>query len=129
MVISARGTVGNYCILSEDMAISQSNFGIFSKKEEHVFFGHLLIVNLINELKREAYGSVFDTITTSNFKRLSILMPTLDVINGFEGIISELFEKILLNSKQIQTLAKARDTLLPKLMSGKLRIQEVSTRR
>lgn len=122
MVISARGTVGNYCILSDEMAISQSNFGVLAKQEEYIFFGHLLIASLIDRLKGEAYGSVFDTITTSNFRRLSILTPHINVIGDFEKIVSRIFRKILVNSKQIQTLTKTRDVLLPQLMSGKLRI-------
>jgi type I restriction enzyme S subunit len=122
MIISARGTVGNYCILSEKMAISQSNFGVLAKQKEHIFFGHLLISSLIDRLKREAYGSVFDTITTSNFRRLSILTPPLELVNEFEEIISKLFRKILLNSEKNQTLTKTRDVLLPKLMSGQIRI-------
>ncbi|WP_299491656.1 restriction endonuclease subunit S [Acaryochloris sp. IP29b_bin.137] len=121
-VISARGTVGNYCLLSESMAISQSNFGVLAQKKEHIFFGHLLIGNLIDKLKREAYGSVFDTITTSNFKRLKILIPDLFTLTTLEKNAVNLFEKILVNSQQIQTLTNVRDTLLPKLMSGKLRV-------
>lgn len=123
-VISARGTVGNYCILSESMAISQTNFGVLAKQEEQRFYGHLLIASLIEKLKGEAYGSVFDTITTSNFKRLYILIPDLNTVNCFEDCISRTFTKILLNSKQIETLTKTRDVLLPKLMSGQLRITE-----
>lgn len=123
MVVSARGTVGNYCVLSEQMAISQSNFGVISRNSDYLFFGHLLIMSLIHKLKREAYGSVFDTITTSNFKRLNILVPDVSVLQNFESFVSRTFEKTLLNEQQIQTLTKTRDVLLPKLMSGKLRIK------
>lgn len=123
-VISARGTVGNYCLLSESMTISQSNFGVLAQQKEHTFFGHFLIGNLIGKLKREAYGSVFDTITTSNFRRLKVLIPDAIALARFERITTNFLGKVLVNSEQIQTLSKTRDALLPKLMSGKLRIQE-----
>ena len=65
-IISARGTVGNYCILSTPMAFSQSNYGILPKIKECYFFTYLLIAHVIDELKMAAYGSVFDTITTKH---------------------------------------------------------------
>lgn len=40
----------------------------------------------------------------------------------FEGLIAKYFDKILANTKQIRTLEKLRDTLLPKLMSGEVRV-------
>ena len=44
--------------------------------------------------------------------------------NYFENIISALNQKIINNETQIQTLTKTRDSLLPKLMSGQLRVKE-----
>jgi type I restriction enzyme S subunit len=43
-------------------------------------------------------------------------------LDNFERAISPTFEKIKANQKQIQTLEKLRDTLLPKLMSGEVRV-------
>ncbi|AFZ61331.1 restriction endonuclease subunit S [Anabaena cylindrica FACHB-243] len=123
-VVSARGTVGNYCLLSEEMAISQSNFGVYPKSSNQVFFGHLLMSSLIERLKSQAYGSVFDTVTASTFNELYILIPELNVAEDFENKIKLIFHKILLNEKQIKTLTKTRDALLPKLMSGQLRVKE-----
>ncbi|MBU4478754.1 MAG: DUF1016 family protein [Candidatus Omnitrophica bacterium] len=47
-IISARGTVGNYCLLSKPMAFSQSNYGILPKIEGCYFFTYLLIVSLVD---------------------------------------------------------------------------------
>jgi len=122
-VISARGTVGKYCILSEPMAFSQSNYGIKPKYKNCFFFTYLLINHSVEELQAAAYGSVFDTITTNTFKGYSLKLPTEEVIKDFEEKISEYFFKILNNQKQIRTLESFCDTLLPKLMSGEIRVQ------
>ena len=121
-VISARGTVGNYVILSDIMAFSQSNYGIKPKYADCYFFTYLLISSIVDELKSAAYGSVFDTITTKTFQEQLVNIPPEVEIKGFENEVKPIFLKILNNSKNIQTLEKLRDTLLPKLMSGEVRV-------
>ncbi|MBL4680691.1 MAG: restriction endonuclease subunit S [Pseudomonadales bacterium] len=122
MVISARGTVGKYCMLSEPMAFSQSNYGIKPRFPNTYFFTYLLVAHSVDELQSAAYGSVFDTITTNTFKGHSVLLPKENVIQDFNCEVTPFFEKILNNSNQIHTLESIRNTLLPKLMSGEVRI-------
>lgn len=121
-IISARGTVGKYCILSTPMAFSQSNYGIKPKYKNCFFFTYLLVNQSVEELNSAAYGSVFDTITTNTFKELEISLPKEFEIQKFEEIVKPYFYKILNNQTQIRTLEKMRDTLLPKLMSGEVRV-------
>jgi type I restriction enzyme S subunit len=122
-VISARGTVGKYCLLAEPMAFSQSNYGILPNIDDCFFFTYLLINHVVEELQSSAYGSVFDTITTATFKENEILIPTEKEIIQFEKSISPYFQKMFINKDQIRTLEKLRDTLLPKLMSGEVRVE------
>ena len=123
-VISARGTVGKYCILSEPMAFSQSNYGIKPKVDDCYFFTYLLINHCVEELNSAAYGSVFDTITTNTFKGLEVDIPSPEEIKEFEHSVSPYFLKILNNQKQIHTLENLRGNLLPKLMSGEITVSE-----
>jgi type I restriction enzyme, S subunit len=53
-----------------------------------------------------------------------LAIPNLSTVELFQDICQPLFLKIKSNQKQIQTLTKNRDVLLPKLMSGQLRITE-----
>lgn len=122
-VISARGTVGKYAMLSKPMTFSQSNYGIVPKEHTHYYFVYLLLAYIVDELSAAAYGSVFDTITTRTFEDVVLKLPSMDSIAEFESEIAPLFEKKLNNVEQIQTLENLRDTLLPKLMSGEVRVQ------
>jgi len=122
-VISARGTVGKYCLLSEPMAFSQSNYGILPNIKDCFFFTYMLINHVVEELLSSAYGSVFDTITTTTFKENKVPIPTEMEIVQFEKSISSYFQKMFMNKGQISTLEKLRDTLLPKLMSGEVRVE------
>jgi len=56
------------------------------------------------------------------FFELDYPMPTLDRVQEFNNLVTPSFSKINQNKKQIQTLEKLRDNLLPKLMSGEVRV-------
>ncbi|MBO4615642.1 MAG: restriction endonuclease subunit S [Bacteroidales bacterium] len=123
MVVSARGTVGKYCLLSKPMAFSQSNYGILPTFEGCYFFTYLLVAYHIDELQSAAYGSVFDTITTKTFDGVSVKIPqNQNEIICFENKVTPYFEKIKSNNKQINTLIQTRDGLLPRLMSNEINI-------
>lgn len=126
-VISARGTVGKYCLLSEPMVFSQSNYGIKPRYSSCYFFTYLLVAFSVDELQAAAYGSVFDTITTTTFKEHFIKLPDDEKIFDFERIITPYFEKMLSNVRQIRTLTTLRDSLLPKLMSGEVKVEIQNT--
>jgi len=121
-IISARGTVGKYCILARPMAFSQSNYGVLPRTSNCFFYTYLLINHVVEELQSSAYGSVFDTITTNTFRDIKLPLPPETVISDFESQIGAYFNKIILNKEQIHSLEKIRNTLLPKLMSGEVRI-------
>lgn len=119
-IISARGTVGKYALLEQEMCFSQSNYGIIPKGHNCYYFVYLLIGFIVDELLAAAYGSVFDTITTRTFESVDLKLPEMTVIANFEKTVIEFFKKKESNTKQIQTLENFRDTLLPKLMSGEV---------
>lgn len=52
------------------------------------------------------------------------LVPHEDVLTAFDGQVDPLFQKIYENEKEAKTLASLRDTLLPKLISGELRVPD-----
>lgn len=120
-IVSARGTVGNYCILSKEMSISQSNYGLKSNNGTD-FFLFILVENMIDMMQAYSYGTVFDTITTKTFQEMEITIPKADTAMQFEISIKPLFEKILENQRNIQALTQIRDSLLPKLITGKISV-------
>jgi type I restriction enzyme S subunit len=122
-IISARGTVGNFSILPEQMTISQSNYGLKAKGKWD-FFLFILVETMIDMMQAFSYGTVFDTITTKTFHEMEVIIPPEDLILQYENQISPLFTKVLENQKQNQTLTQLRDSLLPKLMTGKIQIKE-----
>lgn len=72
----------------------------------------------------ESEGTVFGSLNKNNFENIEIVVPDKNIIKQFETLVNPIDNKILENSNQIQSLTQTRDTLLPKLMSGKIEIKK-----
>ncbi len=70
-------------------------------------------------------GSTRENTNAEVIKDGPILIPDISILQKFEELACDLRSKIILNQKQIMTLRKIRDTLLPLLVFGKLRVEEV----
>jgi len=68
-------------------------------------------------------GSAVPSLTTEVLNKIDILIPENSTLVEFEKITSTLYFKMEENKIQIQSLTQTRDTLLPKLMSGKIEIK------
>ncbi len=72
-------------------------------------------------------GSVFHNLSKSGFEKIPVLLPSATIVREFNRIADGLVSKIISNQKQAETLATLRDTLLPHLISGQLRLPEVES--
>jgi len=73
---------------------------------------------------QNANGSTFQEISKASFRPLRVPIASSDVLRAFDETVKPLFEKIIANDKEGCALAATRDLLLPKLMSGALRVQD-----
>jgi len=122
-IISARGTVGRLGIVGIDMAMNQSCYGLRGKAGDD-YFTYFCTYHIVETLKQRTHGSVFDTITRDTLAGVSVIYPEESIINLFENLLSPIMARIKENLIQAQTLASLRDTLLPKLISGQMRITD-----
>ncbi|SDX30616.1 restriction endonuclease subunit S [Aequorivita viscosa] len=124
VILVARGSVGKFGMIAKPMAMNQSCYGVYSKSKYSQATTYLLIDSLMRHFLNVAYGSVFDTITTSTFKNIKVLLPPNDVMEKIQKDINRFFINIKMNIQENQTLTQLRDTLLPKLISGEVRLKE-----
>lgn len=123
-IISARGTVGNLAIAGRDMTFNQSCYALRGKNGSGDYFVFLSAQCMVERLKAMAHGSVFSTITRQTFDAVRVGLPPDNVLQQFERSAASLFDAILGNVNESRSLAQLRDTLLPKLISGELRISD-----
>ena len=125
-IISARGTVGKCAMVSRPMAMNQSCYGVSGKEGVSNTFVYYSVFLSVSELQSKGHGSVFNTITGDTFKSINLAFSGGRLTREFDDLVNPYFEKILENSLQAKTLSKLRDTLLPQLMSGELRIPDAA---
>ncbi len=123
-VVVARGaTTGRMVLLGNAMAINQTCYALATAVNTP-FALYCSLRQEIGNLVHSAHGSVFDTITTSTFGTSKVILPPRPVLVEFESSVDPLFRRVLAETKASHTLAALRDTLLPKLISGELRVPE-----
>ncbi|GAA0250349.1 restriction endonuclease subunit S [Pseudomonas rhodesiae] len=123
-IISARGTVGNLAITGCPMTFNQSCYGLQGVAGIGDYFVYLTAQQMVDQLKSMAHGSVFSTITRQTFEAIKRPLPPPEIIKKFEALVLEWFEEIFSSVEESRTLVSLRDTLLPKLISGELRIKD-----
>lgn len=122
--ITARGTVGKVVMAGCSMAMNQTNYALIGKNGLSQYFVYLLTIALVDKLLKKANGAVFNAITTRDFEGERIVHPTNFVLSKFIDTILPLYQQVLSITKETETLANLRDTLLPKLMNGEIKVAE-----
>jgi type I restriction enzyme, S subunit len=67
-------------------------------------------------------GAVQKKINQGNMNSLKVFIPQEDILENFNIVVKEIFMKYKENTEEIRTLTKTRDSLLPKLMNGEIRV-------
>jgi type I restriction enzyme S subunit len=117
------GTLGNVFTVfkNEKVWLTDNTLVIRPKKNEYYYFVYFTLKNA--KLDEYNSGSTQPLIRQSDIKKMEIFLPNMDLLKDFEVVSRNIFTKIQFNTSQIQTLEKLRDTLLPKLMSGEIRVR------
>lgn len=121
LVLSNSATPGIPKILQVDTCI-HDGWLHFPKSFFSNEFLYLLFKIIRPELLAQGNGSIFTNLKTDILKEYRVPIPSEDELLVFQESIKRLFEKLLSNAKQIRLLEQLRDTLLPKLMSGEVRV-------
>jgi len=129
IVLTTRGSIGNVGLFHKNLPFrfSRINSGmVIIKNNEDFTCNYLYTLFKSKEMKNQfmsiSSGSVQKQLPIRDLKNLVLLKPLKNIQNKFEDIISPIFEQIQQNQQQNQTLKQQRDTLLPKLMSGEIRV-------
>ena len=123
--ITARGTIGKIRMAGTPMAMNQSCYALLTTKEKLEPYIYLLSLRLVNIMRKKANGAVFEAITTKDFEE-NIVIPPNEILTCFTKLVNPLFSQIHHNGLENQNIVTLRDTLLPQLMSGELRINTIT---
>ncbi len=122
ILVTVRAPVGELNIADREYVIGR---GVAALRSEFWAFLYVYLKTYNEVLKSFERGTTFDAITKPELESIKILLPPQPILQRFHSLVEPLFQKILLNQKQILTLKKIRDTLLPQLVFGRLRVEEL----
>jgi len=122
LIITGRvGTHGKVFLINDKVWISDNVLIIKPKQPQYIYGLYFFLKNL--DFDSLNVGSTQPLITQTDIKNQELLFSN-GLFEKFANIVENLFEKIECNNTQILTLQKLRDTLLPKLISGEVRVKQ-----
>lgn len=124
VLLSSRAPIGYLAVTEVPVAINQGFIAMIPKPGISNLFllhwarhSHDVIVSHAN-------GSTFLEISKANFRPLPVVTPPQPVLRAFDDLAQPLHGRMVACERESLTLAAARDALLPKLISGELRVPD-----
>ena len=122
--VSCIATVGLVSLTSKESQTNQQINSIIPAKEFYRYFLYLFLKSSYDLLHSMASGGTATlNLNTGDFSNILVFYPGDDKLRHINEKVEPLFDKIFSNQSQIITLEKLRDILLPKLMSGEVRVK------
>ena len=129
ILITRIGTLGNVGIIQKTdlpLALHYNSINIKEDKLTHQFLYFLLKSEYFQQqFHLNKKQSVQEFVTIEAVEQIKISIPSSEILEEKTKCFDNLLLKILNNNSQIKSLNKTRDTLLPKLMSGQLRVNNL----
>jgi len=130
IVVSTSGTLGRSAIVRKEHLPLVLNTSVIrfrpidQKITKSFLFLYLNSPYFLEELMAMASGSVQKNFGPMHLKKMRVLTPPFDLVCQFEKRAGSLLNKVICNRSESDSLAELRDRLLPKLMSGQIRVKD-----
>ncbi|KUK79867.1 MAG: Restriction modification system DNA specificity domain, partial [Mesotoga prima] len=124
VILSSRAPIGYLAITEVPVSVNQGVIAMICNKDlPNYYVLHWTETNM-DTIKRNAGGTTFAEISKRNFRPIPVVVPQKLVLEAFVQQVEPLHKQVVLNLQESNTLASLRDTLLPKLISGELRVPD-----
>ena len=124
LLMSSRAPIGYLALAQVPLAINQGYIAMLPGGLLPPLYMYFWCRQNMDSIKGRANGSTFMEISKKAFRPIPAVVPTNELVNGFTETANALFARLTANERQAQTLSTLRDTLLPRLISGQLRLEE-----
>jgi type I restriction enzyme S subunit len=120
VMLTSRATIGAIAINTHEACTNQGFITCLPNERIPLYFLFHWLTENVPTLQRMASGATFKEISRGVFKTIEFLHPPLTLVSRFEDIVAPMAEQVLALQRQIQNLRQTRDLLLPRLLSGKM---------
>jgi type I restriction enzyme S subunit len=123
VLLSSRAPIGYLAIAEVPTAINQGFIAMKPRQGVPSAFLLLWAHASQDRILSRANGSTFLEISKSNFRPIPVVTPTPQVMSTFERLVEPAYRRIVSIERESHTLVGLRDALLPKLVSGEIRVE------
>lgn len=124
ILFSVRAPVGRLNIADRDLILGRGLASMRHTKGKNHYLFYLLKVSFANE-DMIGNGSIFNSVGKDELERFPVLDVPIELIDQFEAAVGPMSEQLNLLYRQSERLRQMRDALLPRLISGKLRVDQL----
>lgn len=124
VLLSSRAPIGYLAITEVPTAINQGFIAMKPPPGVSNLFLLRWAETALDLIKSHANGSTFLEISKSNFRPIRVASPPSSVMDAFDRLTRPMYERVVQLERESRTLTTLRDTLLPKLISGELRVHD-----
>ena len=120
VLFSSRAPIGYIAIAAGEVTTNQGFKSVVPKPEIGTPFVYFFLKNTLPVIEGMASGSTFKEVSGSTMKNVPAVIPDAETLAKFSDFCAPIFKQQRTLEEQNQSLAKLRDSLLPKLMSGEI---------
>lgn len=120
--MTSRASIGYFALLDQPACTNQGFIAVVPKIENARNYFLFNLMSRVEEFEGKATGATFKELSKKQFRELPVIVPNQNILDAFENITQPIIEQVTTLKKQLVLLIKARDELLPKLMSGTIRV-------
>ena len=124
VLLSSRAPIGYLAIADIPVAINQGFIAMVCEGRISNVFAWLWTIGNMEAILAKANGSTFQEISKGNFRPLPLVLPSDTIRAAFDAFVLPIYRRIEKNEKESRSLSQTRDLLLPKLMSGEIRLRD-----
>ena len=125
VLFSSRAPIGYIAIAAGEVTTNQGFKSVVPKPEIGTPFAYFFLKNTLPVVEGMASGSTFKEVSGSTMKNVPAVIPDAETLAKFSDFCAPIFAQQRILEEQNQSLAKLRDSLLPKLMSGEIDVSAV----
>lgn len=123
VLFSSRAPIGYIAIAKKELCTNQGFKSVVPKYAGTAFI-YFYLKNNVSNIESMASGSTFKEASGTLMKSLKVIVPPSNLLQDFEEKVCSIFDKQETLEEEITHLTALRDTLLPKLMSGEIDVNE-----
>jgi restriction modification system DNA specificity domain protein len=126
VLLSSRAPIGYLAISEVPVAINQGFIAMKCNGVLSSLFVLMWCAENMGAIIGKSNGSTFQEVSKSSFRSLPVVVSPTLILDGFSKFVDSFYRRIVVNERESAFLARVRDILLPKLISGDLRVSNAA---